>query len=497
MRTCGIVGCNSADLSEEILYYSMVRPDKTIKEDWELEIESRNGQVIDYNRIQTFLICSLHFESKYFKCYGEERVTLDKDAVPTLFPKDGTQKSVAKNYKGPTHRFQSSLIQQQGTEKKNICHVPQCNELYGRIGKFPLFPLPKVVRNNPELLAKWSKHISEETLFKKDFKICSIHFEPHHIIRTTLPGLKKKPVCALTHKAVPTIKLPSSVNDGIISKSKVQAKISNETQANSNPDSFVFSRVCDTDDKLLAFTGLVDHATLDALVAECSETLIPEGNSDMTIKDRIILTMCKLKTNFSFEQIGVLFHIDAKLAEKYFKETLICMAEIVRHSIYWQTKEQFMEKGVHFENFPQARALLETMKISQCPNLEVLLTFSPNGEISYISDVFSAIIPYPRMFIQTDLPQLLQPNDGLIVGEEFVAIEEVLFENGVELIIPESFRYKRKYKEARARSILQIQKLKTFKIIGDSIDESMIPMIGFIMVVLCGLLNISSKDLIN
>lgn len=253
-----------------------------------------------------------------------------------------------------------------------------------------------------------------------------------------------------------------------------------------------FSSFCDTDEKLRALTGLDDLNTLDALITECEE-LNEEENCQITIKDRIILTMCRLKTNFSFVQLAVLFCIDVKVVISAFNETLKNLAEIVRHSIYWPSIDENSEELPSFRNFPKARTLVECLSISNSPNLAVLLAFSPTGEINYISDVFSSLIPHARMLQQTDLLKLLQPGEAIIISEDFESYEETLREAQIEMIKAESSQNKLKVAAARANIDKQIQSLRSFKIFADSLDASLVQVIGFIMVVLCGLLNINTR----
>ncbi|XP_055855902.1 uncharacterized protein LOC129919092 [Episyrphus balteatus] len=437
------------------------------------------------------------------------------------------------------------------------CGVPQCNS-YRKDG-ISMFHLPKDVRESPILLKKWSGTLRMGKQFPKQFFICELHFHKHQVLRRNKGNAKSRPV--LVKGAFPSQNLPKSVvktnqirSRRILSRALSIARsrkceehdhgegnvgeemnrIDNEDedaeniggtddicsrfcnkgiQVNLNPT--IVSSLCDTDKKLKTFTGLDGLSTLDALV-NASFKLRKEETPYMSMRDRIILTMSKLKNNSTFAYLAVLFQISEKTAKLYFVDTIKHLAKIVGPLIYWPTREQNAKRMPKcFEYFQNVRTILDctemktvTFRCLKCrtgvysqykgaATLKVLIGISPSGAINFLSKVASGRSSDKAIFNRSDLLSKLEPGDAVMVDKGFMIGDE-LNKAGIEMIRPkfhfepfsgEDVRRNTRIAAARVHVERRFARLKMFKILSDKIHSSVIPYIDDIMIVLCGLSN--------
>jgi len=116
-----------------------------------------------------------------------------------------------------------------------------------------------------------------------------------------------------------------------------------------------------SDSKLFTFTGIHSLDLLDGLVS-CVEDLVLESSTNqkvISLKDRVILTMVKLKLNMSFSALGVLFGISRQTCSNYFKNMCPILAR-VKVMIPWPDKEMIRANlPLSFKNFKNVRIILD------------------------------------------------------------------------------------------------------------------------------------------
>jgi len=82
---------------------------------------------------------------------------------------------------------------------------------------------------------------------------------------------------------------------------------------------FKLSDLITTESILSSFTGIGSYSLLDMLV-RCVSRIDQNKKSKLSIRDQIILTMCKLKLNLTYTCLAVLFQVARSCCTRYFKK---------------------------------------------------------------------------------------------------------------------------------------------------------------------------------
>ncbi|XP_055853427.1 uncharacterized protein LOC129917107 [Episyrphus balteatus] len=296
-----------------------------------------------------------------------------------------------------------------------------------------LCQLSKYVRYNPDLLEKWSELVCLGKESNSSFQTnpCEIEekntqndaFEEqsNRLCQSHSNTLERKPS---------DIEQKNPLNDaGNQEKSDFHKRISQESI---NPP-VILELFNTTENRLQTITGLDDKNILDALVNESLKL----NEDKISLKKKIILTLCRLKTNRNFELLAILFGINHKTIISYFADTIKQLSEVFRPLIHWAKNDH---------NYITKTAF-ETIAIGTRPQLEVLIGVCPAGLINYVSPMSNV---------------------------------------GIEMVTPKKYRYHRGSATHLKR---RIEKLKTFKFFSESVEALLVPYIDDIMIVLCGLIN--------
>lgn len=129
------------------------------------------------------------------------------------------------------------------------------------------------------------------------------------------------------------------------------------------------------DKDLNTLTGLPHMASLDALV-RCIEKLEIERFS-MPLKERIVLTMMKLKLDMSFRSLSVFFQCSATTSQNYFHDVIRKLSRVLSVMIRWPDKEEIMRNMPHcFNKYKNTRVVLDCTEVptEKTNRLKCLLT---------------------------------------------------------------------------------------------------------------------------
>ncbi|KAJ8684080.1 hypothetical protein QAD02_019872 [Eretmocerus hayati] len=193
-----------------------------------------------------------------------------------------------------------------------------------------------------------------------------------------------------------------------------------------------------------AFTG-VDFARLDALV---NSFVVLRGKSDdkslCSLRERIVLTLCKLKVCLSYECLGVLFGVSKTICQKYFVEMVPLLACVLEEAIYFPDADEIKHNSpVYLEDFQNTRIFLdctdipvENSKCLQCrlrmysdykgrKTLEILLGVTQSGLIYFCSKAYGGRTSDKSIFLQSGLLDRLTPHkDAIVVDEGFQIMKD-------------------------------------------------------------------------
>ena len=209
------------------------------------------------------------------------------------------------------------------------------------------------------------------------------------------------------------------------------------------------------DDDLKIFTG-IDFNLLRNL---CEAYKVCEKKSvhyhSLKVCERIVLCLSKLKLNLSFKCLAVLFGVSRNSCSKIFLNTLHFLAYILKHAIYWPTKEEILcSMPICFRKFRQTFGVMDCTEIplekakclncriciyshyKGCDTMKFLVVVSPSGSIIYISEPYGGRASDKAIFNHTDILKKFEPTRDAIMVDKGFSIEEECALSRIKLIIP-------------------------------------------------------------
>lgn len=274
------------------------------------------------------------------------------------------------------------------------------------------------------------------------------------------------------------------------------------------------------DNELNAFCGVRGN-----LLNAFTNTLAKyESNSDLkscSLKERIALTLCKLRLNLTFLCLGVLFNLNYSTCRHYFYRTVQPLSAILKSGIYWPEKEEIVNKLPScFAKYPSTRIILDCTetpvnkpKCLRCrillyshykgrETIKLLIGIAPSGLITYVSKAYGGRASDKSIFLGSNiLDRLIPTKDSIMVDKGFL-IENECAERFISLIRPP---FKRKNKQmsasdanetksiaaARIHVERAIQRIKIFKIMSGPIPWKMAPYFDNIAIIVASIVNLS------
>ncbi|CAN8028786.1 unnamed protein product [Ixodes persulcatus] len=160
-----------------------------------------------------------------------------------------------------------------------------------------------------------------------------------------------------------------------------------------------------TDASVRAYTGIESMALLNAIV-RCAEK-IHSQTSELTMREKVILVLTKIKTNLSFTCLAINFKISKVSTSRYFHTTLQVLSQIMKAALPWPSKDEVVNNLPRcFQNFANVRVVLDGTEIeiekAACLACRIwtyshykgrhtakfLVGVSPAGLITFLSDGF-------------------------------------------------------------------------------------------------------------
>ncbi|KAK5649444.1 hypothetical protein RI129_000473 [Pyrocoelia pectoralis] len=461
------------------------------------------------------------------------------------------------------------------SKSKNNCCVPQCSTTYIKnkfvsLHKFPTYS--KVLFQKWVVVLKIGKRVTQH------MKVCSLHFRDEDFILKGKARLKKG--------AVPSVNLPLRKHDSVgqsqsqISERQNRAKVRQQKQLESSHNAVIecteslpstlevdreketavanliyfkentvkfcktyedkavqvnvseeyhtyhLDSLIDSNYKCSVLTGIKSLIIFNILVNYIESVSTSSNKSYLTSKQKVILTLMRLKLDISFRSLAVLFKITPKTAQSYFHTTLKLLSNLLKQLIIFPSKEEVLHNMPKcFEQYRSTRLILDCTEIpiqkSKCLSCRIktysfykgkhtikyLIGVAPSGLITVVSKGYGGRASDKEIFNAEQIIKKCDPGDSIMVDKGLL-IQKECADYFVKLIQP-PFLYKKKQftKEdatktasiARARVHVErvIQRIKIFKICQGTVLWSMLPYMDDVMYVIAGLINLSSPVLAN
>lgn len=267
-----------------------------------------------------------------------------------------------------------------------------------------------------------------------------------------------------------------------------------------------------TDTQLQAFTG-VSSSVLDCL-AQLLTLIVPASPyAELSMKQRVIMTLTKLRTNMGFEVLGAFFGVDRHTCGKYFSSTIKLMSLILKPCIYWPTKEEnLMSMPKYFQKQSDTVMLLDMVKISlESPNclkchselftpnnssssIKFYTGVAPSGLIIYLSKVYSGMVANKKILEESDLiaKHLLKPKSDAVMVDKELRLDSVWSKNDIKIYHTPHILRGADLLNAKKQVEKAVQKMKMFTILSGKLCTATAPHIDDILTVIAGLINLTS-----
>lgn len=278
-----------------------------------------------------------------------------------------------------------------------------------------------------------------------------------------------------------------------------------------------------TDAEVKAFTGVESVQLLQRISrnVERFDTM----STELSVHERVMLVLVRLKTFLSFKCIGILFRVSEATVHRYFYGTLPSLAAVLKSAVYWPTKEEVKKNTpLCFRDYAEVRVVLDCTEVeiekSHClacrlltysyykgrHTVKFLIGVSPAGLITFVSQGFGGRASDKACVERSLVLVRLQPfRDDIMVDKGF-HVDMECSKLGLGVVQPPFLRQQQQFSVADARktvSVAQarvhveraIQRLKVFKIFKGPVPWEMLQVVDHAMIVVAGIVNLSAPIL--
>lgn len=200
------------------------------------------------------------------------------------------------------------------------------------------------------------------------------------------------------------------------------------------------SDLLSSDIYLFTFTGIHSIELLETLVTCVSELALdtPTNKKMLSVRDRVILTMVKIKQNMAFRAIGVLFGINRQTCSNYFNNMCPMLSRVLKVVIPWPDTEMIRSNlPKSFQKYKNTRIILDCAEtvIEKCKCLKCrILTYSqykknntakfnigitPSGLITEISVSYGGRASDKHIVNESGILNKCEFNDGVMVDKGY------------------------------------------------------------------------------
>nr|CAI5840547.1 unnamed protein product [Callosobruchus analis] len=426
----------------------------------------------------------------------------------------------------------------------DYCCVPQCNSWAKKDTerKLTFHRFPETNTRQVYIETEMGKHLMDQRKawilklkigkqVSKSMKVCSLHFNKDDYFNK---GLTTQRGRILKKTAVPSQKLPVST----VTSPKCAGTSSDHTDRYKRRESALCTsknedpQECDTETNVQAAENLVqllkstpdisekdlDSAfILDCIVKMINEFCVTDVRSHrLNVRERVLLTMTKLKLDLSYVTLGALFSISGQLCKTYFFDFLTVLSQVLKVCIYFPSAEE-VSKNLP-KCFKNCRAVLDCIEIfiqrpsCLCCRIKFYSQYKKSTTIKFMTGVSPRGKPYggrasdKLIFEESDFIKNLSPNRDSVMVDKGFLIDDLCAMYKIRLIRPPFLKNKQQLTAQEATANKEIaaarvhiersnQRLKIFKIISGRLQWSLVPKIDEIFLIICGITNLSAPIL--
>ncbi|KAM7282233.1 uncharacterized protein ISCGN_002383 [Ixodes scapularis] len=273
---------------------------------------------------------------------------------------------------------------------------------------------------------------------------------------------------------------------------------------------------------LLVLTGVCSFELFYNITELYTEARTLQSSRSFCISDddAVLLTFMKLYHDVTFSLLAVLFGVHRTTVSNIFKESIVILASILEHAVFWPDKDSVVScLTTYFWEYKDTRMVLDCTEIEierpkdlmsrlltyshykRTYTAKVLVSETPGGLISYVSPAYGGKASDTFITKQSQLLDRCTPHvDSVMVDKGFL-ISELCREKNVRMIRPpflmekqlttEEARSNQSIACARVHVERAIQRMKIYRILRNRFDLDLVPYIDKIFTVISGMVNLS------
>lgn len=249
---------------------------------------------------------------------------------------------------------------------------------------------------------------------------------------------------------------------------------------------------------------------------------VRDRTSDVTIENKLLMLLMKLKLGVSFSAVAVLFGVHETTACRTFYAVLCTLAEVTRDWIYKPPVSDIkLAQPLCFqENYPECTLIIDCTEVRTetppdvrqqhmlfssykgCYTLKFLVGITPNGMVVFRSKLYGGRCSDTHITLDSGFLSVLERDDMVLADKGFPGIRASLADRGVVMVMPPFSAgsnvpftpedMEQTYTVASVRIHVEgvIQRIKIYDILNHRVPISLIPAMGDVFHVCCVLANL-------
>ena len=270
------------------------------------------------------------------------------------------------------------------------------------------------------------------------------------------------------------------------------------------------------------YTGLTKFSLLTWLCCTLHEKL-PAKPSKLSVNDRILLVLVKLKLAITNQDIALRFGISVQCVSVVLCTHVNTMANLLKFLVPWPDRDVVnanMPKQCK-KNFPHCRVVVDCTEVysERSKNLQAraqmyshykshstikfLVGISPSGAFTYISKCWGGRASDKLITVEDGLLDKMDHGDAVLADRGFLVSEELAvrgvtlitpaFTKGRKQLTPKQVEVSRQISRFRIHVERAIRRLKTYKIMKSQMPISLVRYADSIAVICAALCNLRGR----
>ncbi|KAK3911138.1 putative GTP-binding protein EngB [Frankliniella fusca] len=286
-------------------------------------------------------------------------------------------------------------------------------------------------------------------------------------------------------------------------------------------EKITLAQLLDSNEKLCTFTGIHSLELLEGLV-ECASDIDIDAQTNkkiLPLKDRVLITMVKLKLSLGFTAISVLYGVSRQTISNYFKHMVPILSRVLRVMVPWPDQESIRQNlPLSFKKYRNTRIILDcaetNLEKSKCLKCRILsysqykknftvkfnVGIAPSGLITEVSCPYGGRASDCHIVEDSKILDKLDYRDGVMTDKGY-RIEKQCLERNLILIRPPFLSKKQQMSRADALATAEIararvhverviQRLREFKVLKYTIPWRLAGYTEDILFIAAGLTNL-------